>query len=524
MNGRPVTETEISQALRAHLPKRAQAGLHGRILVAVDTTVQQRALPSLLGVLQDAEPGARRRNMLIAAALVVALAIAAAAAAGAWLPQREVPPDLSLLPPADLQVLPSPRASAPSAAPTSSPVAQSLELTWTKLGLVGRDKAIAWLGDRFVLIDKESGDVSTSTDGLTWRALDPDPGYVDLLRDKFVTWGSDVVGWWNPEDGPDYTNKPPITARDVLQILRPPAAPSVTTPFKGRIESIGFGPAGIVAHVHSHLDTDAWIASKLGDDWVSRYEEVSFKDGILEITMKRGRGLKVVWADQGFEPGDFMGAGFGWYSPDGEQWTLMPAPAPSPDGEGGLGFVTGFGGVVGVSDGFIARGRTPEEESCSLPDGCGDMWHSSDGLTWRNLGPGGPEIDSLPVVLPWMGGALVTDGVGRFDFWTSQGYRELPMAEGVRAASKQPNEPYDNAIGTGPFGAAMVSIDNQEILVTRDGIDWDIQPMPAEMAADGAGRRQTTVAVGERSVLVLVWAGAYTADQVPSLWLGTPEP
>ncbi len=70
----------------------------------------------------------------------------------------------------------------------------------------------------------------------------------------------------------------------------------------------------------------------------------------------------------------------------------------------------------------------------------------------------------------------------------------------------------------------MVSIDNQEILVTRDGIDWDIQPMPAEMAADGVGRRRATVAVGERSVLVLMWAGALTADQVPSLWLGTPEP
>ena len=123
-----------------------------------------------------------------------------------------------------------------------------------------------------------------------------------------------------------------------------------------------------------------------------------------------------------------------------------------------------------------------------------------------------------------MGGALVTDGVGRFDFWTSQGPTELPMAADVRAASKQPNEPHDNAIGTGPFGAAMVSIDSQEILVTRDGIDWDINPMPAEMAADGGVRRAPTVAVGDRSVLVLLWAGVLLAEQVPSLWLGTPEP
>ena len=125
-----------------------------------------------------------------------------------------------------------------------------------------------------------------------------------------------------------------MTARDILRIVRPPAAPTATTPFKGRIESIGIGPAGIVAQVHSHLDWDAWVASKLGaNDWVSRYKGVDFKNGILEITMKpgQGRGLKVVWADQGFEPGDYQDAGFGWYSPDGEQWTLM-APTRSPDG------------------------------------------------------------------------------------------------------------------------------------------------------------------------------------------------
>ena len=128
----------------------------------------------------------------------------------------------------------------------------------------------------------------------------------------------------------------------------------------------------------------------------------------------------------------------------------MPAPAPFPDSDSGRGFLTGFGDVVGVSDGFIARGVNPED-SCSLPDGCGEMWHSSDGLTWRNLGLRWAESSIVPVVLPWMGGALVTDGVGRFDFWTSQGHSELPMAEDVRAASKQPNEPYDNAAGTGPI-------------------------------------------------------------------------
>ena len=442
-------------------------------------------------------------------------AVVAALVAGALLTTRWGQPEIGGPSPS------VPGVAAPSSTPTPTPTAEasptpdltSLELTWSKVALVGRETAVAWLGDRFVLVDTGSGEVSTSTDGLSWQAPDADPGYLETLRGDFVISGSDVVGWWNPEEQLCcITNQPPVTARDILRIVRPPAAPTETTPWKGRIESIGIGPKGIVAQVHSHLDTDAWIASKLGDDWVSRYEEVSFKDGILEVTMKRGRGLKVVWADEGFEPGDFSDAGFGWFSPDGVEWTQMPVPTPDPDVDGQRGFTTGFGDVVGVSDGFIARG----------PEG---MWHSSDGLTWRNLGNPDADISSDgSVLVPWMGGALVSDGVGRFDFWTSQGHTELPMAADVRAASKQPNEPRDNAIGTGPLGAAMVSIDSQEILVTRDGIDWDIQPMPAEMAADGVGRFATTVAVGERSVLVLLWAGVLVAEQVPSLWLGTPEP
>ena len=38
MNGRPVTDAQISQALRAHLPDRAAAGLRERILDAAETT------------------------------------------------------------------------------------------------------------------------------------------------------------------------------------------------------------------------------------------------------------------------------------------------------------------------------------------------------------------------------------------------------------------------------------------------------------------------------------------------------
>jgi hypothetical protein len=103
MNASRLTDAQVSQALRAHLPDRAQAGLRDRILEAAETTSQQRALPSFLGALSEADPVARRRSFLIAAALLVALAFASVAAVGAWrLLDRDPIQRLSLEPPADV--------------------------------------------------------------------------------------------------------------------------------------------------------------------------------------------------------------------------------------------------------------------------------------------------------------------------------------------------------------------------------------------------------------------------------------
>jgi len=103
MNGRPLTDARVSQALRAHLPQSAPAGLRELIVDAAETTTQQRALPSFLGALTEADPVARRRSLLIAAALLLAVAVTSAAAVGAWrLLQRDPVDELSLEPPADV--------------------------------------------------------------------------------------------------------------------------------------------------------------------------------------------------------------------------------------------------------------------------------------------------------------------------------------------------------------------------------------------------------------------------------------
>jgi hypothetical protein len=431
---------------------------------------------------QRAVFGLWRTRSMLRAVLSTAAVVALLVVGGALLYQRGNLDAAAPSPTAQASSSPSqPAVITATPAPTAEVL--SLDLTWTEVdidweALPGGDERkpasweVAWLADRFVQIDSDrpgqdhevgSGAVLTSTDGTSWEVLppgDPDPGYAELLywRGSLVTWEDQMVGWWNPQDRGDITNNP-ISARDVLRIVQPPAVPTVTTPFEGRIQSIAVGPAGIVA------ETEFWP------------DESTRVDGV-------------------------------WFSPDGIEWTAIP---------------TGLGEVVGVSDGFIARGVTPED-TCPLPDGCGSMWHSADGLTWRNLGhPDGEPESHTARLVPWMGGALLTDGVGVFDLWTSQGYSELPMAADFPAPADF-RDPTYTPFATGPLGLVSIRLDSVEVLVTRDGVDWKLQPMPTAMAAVSDWWLAPTIVVGDRSILYQTWSGSYEEGYVASLWVGSIEP
>ena len=148
MNAPRLTDAQISQALRAHLPDGAQPGLRERILEAAETTSQQRALPSFFGALSEADP-VRRRSLLIAAALLVALALAATAAVGAWrILERDPFQDLSLEPP----TLPSPAVTT-LPGPSTEPPAPSAQVADRYQALVVRSDGdgtaiVAVRGDR----------------------------------------------------------------------------------------------------------------------------------------------------------------------------------------------------------------------------------------------------------------------------------------------------------------------------------------------------------------------------------------
>ena len=64
-------------------------------------------------------------------------------------------------------------------------------------------------------------------------------------------------------------------------------------------------------------------------------------------------------------------------------------------------------------------------------------------------------------------------------------------------------------VATGPLG--IVSIGDGQVLVSRDGIDYKVSSIPAQMAEAARGPSS----VGDRTVLVL---------EGGSLWLGTFEP
>jgi len=314
------------------------------------------------------------------------------------------------------------------------------------------------------------GTISASSDGANWRDLQPgsDPGYGELLRDRFAVWQDHVVGWWNPKDPwrlGEFANPHPVMAGDIVSVLQPPAARSESTPFTGRIETMGVGPAGIVAQVKAPRDDRP---------------------------------------------------GYGWYSADGTHWTEVQFDRDYADRPQTL--PRSFGQVVGVSDGFIARDFDGDQSECpDLQYGCSTMWHSSDGLTWTKLGIV-DSVDGSLLLLPWNGGALLTDGISRFDLWTSEGSSELSLADEVPA----PAEFFRANVGTGPLGLVTMLYggDHPEALITRDGVSWKVQPAPSVPASFAS------MAVGESSVLYLGWTGdVYEGDiLVPHLWVGTANP
>jgi hypothetical protein len=163
MTGQRLTDTEIATALRAHLPAQAAPGLRLRVMDVVETTSQQRPVPTLVSPMFDADPLARRRTLLLVAALLLALA-ATATVVGAWrLLQRDPLRDVSLEPPADVQAF---VLSSYERLPQLPPLALTWHASDSTHGRVYVDRSGAVRFDRFTSAD--------ATKPSSYRILRPD--------------------------------------------------------------------------------------------------------------------------------------------------------------------------------------------------------------------------------------------------------------------------------------------------------------------------------------------------------------
>jgi hypothetical protein len=103
MSARPLTDEQLTLALRTYLPAKAPGGSADRLVDAITETPQLRPLPFVVAALGDADPIGRRRSLLLAAAVLALAALLGGLAVGAWRLIPDTQTHLSLEPPADVQ-------------------------------------------------------------------------------------------------------------------------------------------------------------------------------------------------------------------------------------------------------------------------------------------------------------------------------------------------------------------------------------------------------------------------------------
>lgn len=484
MNSQPTLDRRVSEWLRAEAPERAPERILAATLDRVAVVGQERTLPQWHG---GDRPGTNRALLIAAAAVLMAILASGALFVGSQLLPAEAP-------------LP-----VPPAAPAARMPGQGPALVWTRSDVLPSQEArldqtmarVAWVGDRFVLVDETRQTVATSPDGSTWTSVAtdaPESDYLQLLADpgSLAIWEDGVASWT------------PFAPGAGVRIRRPPE-PTSLAEFEGTVDAVGIGPAGIIVKTQTEFDQDAFFLEVLGPGWNSdTIESIGLQDGIVSLTTRDGQTASIDLAEQGVDEWDFANRGEGWHSVDGKEWVPIPE------------FPANVFSMVGTQDGYLAVGD---------PGGGLRMFHSPDGFTWRRMAVAYDTTMNRtfdPILLPWGDGALQSDGKHYFEHWTAGGKRVLPMA------AELPSEraPLVDAagIGAGPLGIVFVDSQADEVLFSPDGVEWRIQAMPAAMARDAGldrGSPSSNVAVGTDAVVVLLWEGDPEEGVRPSLWVGT---
>ncbi|NNF55229.1 MAG: hypothetical protein HKN03_12420 [Acidimicrobiales bacterium] len=448
-----------------------------------------------------------RRGWLVAGAAAVIVLLAGGIVVLAQRPSGNQAPVITQPEPVTTTVPQTVPSTLPGSPPTTLPdtspttllapdVAPGVGLSWQRMELDAGINAVVVFdgGDRFVvpvLIDEFVAEIHTSSDGATWttRAFPLSDIYSDNIR---AVWENTLLvvtgggGFSTTEDGPVFSVPSTVT------VVRSDGEP-MSRVFDSDVQSAAIGPAGIVVRASSFLDEDLIVHNVLGADFSDNLSEVELLGGVLHAETNDGRTAEIDLAENGYDL-DELGRVEGWYSSDGNEWSPIPDFPP-------------VDGLVGTRDGFVGVNAY-------------DVWHSSDGRAWVNLGSVGfIPIWSSPFGMAsrWKDGAIITDG-SEFVYVSASGLEPLPAPPDAT--------PYTNSapwplVATGDLGITFVSVQDGQYLSSSDGVSWETTNLPADMT-DSFGWYTSSAAATDTAVLLLLWDDQGTGGEQDRVWwLGT---
>ena len=291
-----------------------------------------------------------------------------------------------------------------------------------------------------------------------------------------------------------------------VSVIRPDGTVASRS-FDGNINDVGIGPSGIVVIVGNHYDEDGLqyagedvLAWNLTGRDINEIDVFEITDGVLHVEYE-DQATDYVLSEHGYayaEGGEPFASG--WFSQNGEEWIPIPDfPAAN------------RWSLIGTADGFVGISEDL--------DGDPIVWHSSNGLDWRDLGqsPGFHWPLSR-----WNDGALV-GGTESIWYISARSIEQTPLL----ATENEPAISASGNVGMVRIDIEPKTFDLKRILYSPRGEAWIDTNVPPEMrdlelTIDAIHNPVEAVATDTNVLMILNLAddGGYGTTLV--FFLGTP--
>lgn len=475
-----------------------------RSALASDAARTPRGEPIGAGVTM--RKGRRRRTTRrvgVATAVAVAfVGVVFFAVPGDQPPATETPAATQPAPTVVEDVEPEPSPSTTLRAEAVEPSAPITGMTWQQITPDGINPTTSGMGalvsggDRFLYVESSGQVVSTSFDGINWtRQLVQ--GSFDRLT-TFLGWQDTIVGFGC--GGASSSGGGLITpVAGCVSVIHSDGTVARQS-FDGDINGAGIGPSGMVVIITNHYDEDGLqyaaedeLAWNLTGRDINELEAFELSDGVLHVEYA-DQVADYVLSDHGYSDIQSQVAS-GWFSQHGEQWI------PIPDFPAGDGW-----DLVGTEDGFVATSDS-------------GVWHSSNGMDWRELGQSAGDGSTLS---RWSDGAIV---VGTESVWyvSGLGIVETPLT----TTGLEPFISTSDNVGLVVIDIEGETMDLNQIRYSPNGQAWTNTNVPPEMRdldlTWSAWHYPVEAVATDTNVMLLLNVAIGGGDSSRLVWfLGTP--